>query len=54
MSMISVDGVAVKTPSSFSWGLQDISDSAAGRTQDTVMHKNRVGQKERFLFRGKG
>lgn len=43
--MILVDGVAVKTPSSFSWGLQDVSDSAAGRTQDAVMHKNRIAQK---------
>ncbi|MFR5739597.1 MAG: DUF6711 family protein [Coprococcus sp.] len=54
MSMISVDGVAVKTPSSFSWGLQDISDSAAGRTQDTVMHKNRVGQKRKISLSWKG
>ena len=32
-------------PSEFEWGLQDISASDSGRTQDTKMHKNRVGQK---------
>ena len=45
MAMITVDGVDVKTPSSFTWGLQDISASESGRTDDTIMHKNRVGQK---------
>ena len=39
-----VDGVSVKCPSEFQWMLQDISDSDAGRTEDTVMHKNRIGQ----------
>lgn len=46
--MIVVNGVAIKTPSSFNWGLQDISDSASGRTQDTLMHKNRIGQKRKL------
>lgn len=41
MAMIWVNGVVIKTPTSFSWGLQDISDSDSGRTQDTIMHKNR-------------
>ena len=40
-----VNGVAIKCPSSFSFGLQDISSPDAGRTQDTLMHKERVGQK---------
>lgn len=48
MALILVDGVAIKTPSSFSWGLQDVSDSAAGRTQDAVMHKNRIAQKRKL------
>lgn len=48
MAMILIDGVAVKTPSSFSWGLQDISGSDSGRTQDTVMHKNRIAQKRQI------
>lgn len=46
--MIYVDGVAVKDPSTFTWGLQDISDKDAGRTQDTIMHKNRIGQKRKI------
>lgn len=48
MAMILVDGSEVKDPSVFEWGLQDISDSAAGRTDDTIMHKNRVGQKRKI------
>lgn len=40
----SVDGVAVACPSKFTWKLQDISDSDAGRTEDGVMHKKRIGQ----------
>ena len=48
MSMIYVNGVAIKTPSSFSWGLQDISDAASGRTQDALMHKDRVAQKRKI------
>ena len=48
MAMIWADGVLIKTPSVFSWGLQDISDSDAGRTDDTVMHKNRIGQKRKI------
>lgn len=46
--MIEIDGVAVKDPSAFTWGLQDVSGSDAGRTQDTLMHKNRVGQKRKI------
>lgn len=40
----SVDGVAIKCPSGYQWKLQDISDSDAGRTEDTVMDKKRIGQ----------
>lgn len=50
MSMIKVNGVVIKTPSSFSWGLQDVSDSASGRTQDALMHKNRVAQKRKIAL----
>ena len=45
MAMLVVDGVPIKEPSEFTYGLQDVSDSSAGRTQDSVMHKNRVAQK---------
>lgn len=46
--MITVDGVAMPCPSTFSWGLQDISAGESGRTDDTIMHKNRVGQKRKI------
>ena len=48
MAMITVDGVSVPCPSVFTWGLQDISASESGRTDDTKMHKNRVGQKRKI------
>lgn len=44
-NMIMVDGVWIKSPSSLTYGLKDISASDSGRTDDTIMHKNRVGQK---------
>lgn len=34
----------IPCPSVFEWSLQDISASTAGRTEDTVMHKERIGQ----------
>lgn len=40
----SVDGRAVICPSSYQWKLEDVSASDAGRTEDTMMHKNRIGQ----------
>lgn len=52
--MITVDGVEIPCPSVFNWGLQDISDSASGRTDDTIMHKNRVGQKRKISLQWNG
>ena len=43
--MISVDGKIFKCPASFKWKKSDISASDAGRTDDTLMHKNKVGEK---------
>lgn len=40
----SVDGVAVKCPSTYKWKQEDLSNKNAGRTEDTVMDKNRIGQ----------
>lgn len=40
----SVDGVAVRCPSSFQYGLQDVSKANAGRTEDGKMHKEKIGQ----------
>lgn len=40
----SVDGQPIPCPSSFQWALEDLSASDAGRTEDTVMDKKRIGQ----------
>lgn len=48
MAMITVDGKEMPCPSVFNWGLQDISAAESGRTDDTMMHKNRVGQKRKI------
>lgn len=45
---LKVDGVEMPCPSSFTWGLQDISASKSGRTDDMAMHKNRLGQKRKL------
>ena len=47
-TMIKVNGKNIKTPSVFHPSLQDISASDAGRTQDALMHKNRVAQKRKI------
>lgn len=44
-SMIAVNGTYIKTPSTMQWGLQDVSAPDSGRTEDALMHKNRVAQK---------
>lgn len=36
--------ISVKCPSSYQYLLEDVSDSSAGRTEDGVMNKNRIGQ----------
>lgn len=35
-------------PSSWQWGLQDVSAGESGRTDDALMHKNRVAQKRKI------
>jgi len=40
--------VECPTPSSMDWGLQDVSAADSGRTDDTKMHKNRIGQKVKW------
>lgn len=37
-------GTAVACPSKYQYSLQDISQADAGRTEDTMMHKLRLGQ----------
>ena len=43
--IIGVDGVRLPvSPTKYEWVLEDLSNSEAGRTEDGVMHKNRIGQ----------
>ena len=49
-----VDGVALPTPSTFEWGLIDVSASDSGRTQDAQMHKNRIAQKRQLKLSWSG
>ena len=46
--MITVDGTELPCPSGFTFGLQDVSLGESGRTDDAVMHKNRVAQKRKI------
>lgn len=39
-----INGVTVPTPSSCTYNLADVSAADSGRTQDGMMHKNRIGQ----------
>lgn len=47
-SLITIGGTALPQPYSYSWSLQDISASSAGRTEDTLMHKETVGKKRKL------
>lgn len=53
-TLLEVDGVAVKCPSDLTWGLQDVSKSDAGRTNNALMHKNRIAQKRMISLSWKG
>lgn len=50
----SVDGMAVICPSSYKWGLEDVSAPEAGRTENTVMDKMRIGQVVKLELEWKG
>ena len=52
--MITVDGVALPCPSTFTWGYHKISASESGRTDDTIMHVNQVGQKREISLSWNG
>ena len=47
-AFLTVDNVGLPCPSTFSWGLQDVSLGESGRTDDALMHKNRVAQKRKL------
>ena len=42
--IISVNGLSVPCPSSYSFSIEDMSSPDAGRTEDGTMHKMMVGQ----------
>ncbi len=48
MSILKIDGADIPAPTSMTWGLQDVSNEDAGRTEDTKMHKKRIGQKRKI------
>lgn len=43
--ILTVDGQEVPCPSTFVYNLQDVSIADSGRTEDGLMHKNRLTQK---------
>lgn len=46
--MITVEGTKLPCPSAYEWSLQDVSAGESGRTDDALMHKNRVAQKRKL------
>jgi len=53
--MLKVDGVKIRTPSVYTWGLQDISSEEAGRVvQDDKMYKFRTSQKRKLSLAWNG
>ena len=51
---LKVNGVEMPCPSAYTWGLQDISAAKSGRTDDSLMHKNRVAQKRKLALQWNG
>lgn len=46
MAMLKIDGVAIKSPSAFSWGISDLSSEESGRsTNDGKMTKDIIASK---------
>lgn len=43
-----IDGVAIPTPSSYKFDVEDLSSEATGRTLDGVMHKDVVAVKDYY------
>lgn len=48
--ILKVDGVRMPCPSSYSYGLQDVSIAESGRTDDALMHKGRIAQKRKLAL----
>ena len=51
---LKVNDVSMPCPSSYTWGLQDVSAAKSGRSDDSVMHKNRVAQKRKLALQWNG
>lgn len=51
---LKVNGVEMPCPSACTWGLQDISAAKSGRSDDSIMHKNRVDQKRKLSLKWNG
>lgn len=54
MSFMTVDGVEIRAPSSYKWGVQDISKPNAGRSLSGKMHKNRKCRKRTLALAWNG
>lgn len=49
MAMLKINGVAIKDPSTFNWGLSDLSSEESGRsTNDGKMNKDVIAQKRQL------
>lgn len=46
--LLVVNGVTMPQPSAYEWSLQDVSAPDSGRTEDALMHKDRVAQKRKL------
>ena len=46
--MLKVNNIEIPCPSTFVWGLQDVSAPDSGRDDSSYMHKNRVAQKRKI------
>ena len=46
--MLKINNVLMKSPSSFSWGLDDLSSEDSNRTLDGISHKDRIAQKRKL------
>lgn len=46
--LLTINGTALPQPSSYEWSLQDVSASSAGRTEDSLMHKETVAKKRKI------
>ena len=49
-----VNGVDCPTPSEFIWSRQQVSAADSGRTQDGIMHVNRVAMKDKIQLAWNG